>query len=101
MEEDLTEEVDYLVQQARTSGLNVSVYVDDDEQIIWVENIARLNSVSGRAADFLSDLREIANEYDYSVEASVLDASPKLALYYQEIGFEIEDDDRGRLLIRG
>lgn len=101
MDSEIREEVDFLVAQALTCGLKTRVSIDDENKTIWIRSIARLNSVAGRAASFLCDLREIASEYGYQVAASVLNKEPKLVLYYQEIGFDIEDDHGGRLLIRG
>ena len=101
MNYQIREEVDFLVQQALTCGLKTRVSIDDDEKTVWVRSIARFNSVTGRAASFLSDLRDVASEYGYQVAASVLNKEPRLAHYYQDIGFDIETDDRGRLLIRG
>lgn len=101
MRSEIKDEVDFLVQQAAMCGLQARVSIDKDQRTIWIKSIARLTSVTGRAASFLCDLREVAHENGYQVAASILNKEPRLILYYQDIGFDIETDHRGRLLIRG
>lgn len=97
----LLADLEPIMLSANGMGMVLELKCSDQERIIWIEQIDRGDSGQGRAGELLVDLKEVADDHDYDLLASVDHRNERLAAYYEELGFTISSDEGSRMILKG
>ena len=90
--EDLHEILDDLVSDAEKIGVEVELdmLTNEEEAVIWLSSIERIQGKPGAGAEVISLLKDIAADHGCIIEGQIDGPASKLAAYYRLQEFDIE-----------
>lgn len=94
----MEEALDDLVVEAERMGVEIDIDIDGTDDALWISSIERTAGIRGAGARVLERLMSFCEEVGFALTGQVASDHPRLAKFYEDLGFEVRRDGERLIL---